>query len=66
MICSGVILGIEAACLDLKTKSFVIGSIKVTALKAVVHPVYSYSIAFERATKSALLEDFNEVELIKV
>lgn len=66
MICSGVILGIEAACLALKTKSFVIATIKVTAIKAVVHPVDFHSKAFEKATKSALLEAFNEVELIKV
>ena len=53
MICSGVILGIEAACLDLESKSFAIAGIKVTALKAIVHPVDSSEKIFKTATKLA-------------
>lgn len=66
MICPGVISGIEAACLDLESKSFAIASIKVTALKAIVHPIDSSKRSFERATKLALLEAFDEVKLIKI
>ena len=65
MICSGVILGIEAACLGLESQ-LAVAKIKVTALKAVVHPVDSHSGAFKIATRSALLEAFKETKLIKI
>jgi hypothetical protein len=66
MICSGVILGIEAACLDLESKSFAISGIEVTALKAIVYPVDSSDKSFKIATKLALLEAFDEMKLIKI
>ena len=63
-ICSGVILGIEAACLGLDSQIAVAS--KVTALKASFHTVDSHYRAFKMATKSALLEALGEVKLIKI
>ncbi|VEP11296.1 hypothetical protein H1P_10081 [Hyella patelloides LEGE 07179] len=72
---SGVILGIEAACLNLEPpdckdsglpKHYGISGIKVTALKALFHPIDSHSRAFKMATKSVLLAAFQEVKLIKI
>lgn len=65
-ICSGVILGIEAVVSDRKLMPKINTTIKVTALKAIYHPVDSHSKAFKMATISALLEAFNKVKLIEI
>lgn len=65
-ICSGVILGIEAVVSDRKLMPKINTTIKVTALKAIYHPVDSHYRAFKMATISALSEALGEVKLIEI
>lgn len=57
--------GLKQLGFDLDSKSFA-ASLKVTALKAIVHPVDSSEKSFKTATKLALLAAFDEMELINI
>ena len=66
IIVSGIVRGIEKACLDLEQKSYLVGGIEIIVTSAKFHPINSRFYCYERAVHLALLKIFEESNLIEV